>query len=308
MTKENLNYNKFNIKELQNFTAFSKELDTAEKRRLLSILKRKSFNAGDVIFSESQPATSMFILERGNVTLTIPGSHTIFVRRGDVFGEIAIINEISRLGTALAHSKCTVLELNTNALFNEAIIPSLIALKITRVIAKKHSLIKLKRLDFSTKEIIKDGESEFVEFKATLRTNTITHKKDPNIELASLKTVAAFLNASGGTLLIGVRDNGEVKGIEIDAFINDDKLLLHFTNLLRDKIGEKALGLVHYELVSIENKKILRIDVSKSNEPVFVKFQNSEYFFVRSGPSTISLKFSKFYNYLNKHFTPYKQI
>jgi signal-transduction protein with cAMP-binding, CBS, and nucleotidyltransferase domain len=303
-----LNYNTTGIIELQNFTAFSKVLDTDEKKRLLSILERKSFKAGDIIFSESQPASSMFILERGNVTLTIPGSHTIFVRRGDVFGEIAIINEVSRLGTAIARSKCTVLELNTNALFNDAIIPSLIALKITRVIAKKHSLIKLKRLDFSTKEIIKEGESEFTEFKATLSTNPVTKEKDSNIELASLKTVAAFLNASGGTLLIGVRDNGEVKGLEIEGFINDDKLLLHFTNLLRDKIGEKALGLVHYELVKIENKKILRVDVSASNEPVFVKFQNAEYFFVRSGPSTLNLKFSKFYNYLNKHFTSHKQI
>ena len=298
-----MSYNKSDIIELQNFTSFSKVLESDEKKCLLAILKRKNFKAGDVIFSESQPATSMFILERGNVTLTIPGSQTIFVRRGDVFGEIAIINERNRLGTALAKSKCTVLELNTTALFNETIIPSLIALKITRVIAKKHSLIKLKRLDFSTKEIIEEGESEFVEFKATLRTNAITKEKDNNIELASLKTVAAFLNASGGTLLIGVRDDGEVKSVAIDSFLNDDKLLLHFTNLLRDKIGEKALGLVHYELVKIANKKVLRIDVLASSEPVFVKFQNSEYFFVRSGPSTLNLKFSEFYNYLNKHFT-----
>jgi signal-transduction protein with cAMP-binding, CBS, and nucleotidyltransferase domain len=302
-----LNYNGSNSTELLNFTSFFKILDKDEKRMLLAILKRNFFKAGDVIFSESQPAASIFILEHGNVTLTIPGSHTTFVRRGDVFGEIAVINEIARLGTALARSKCSVLELNTNALYNEKIIPSRIALKITRVLAQKHSSIKLKRLDFSTKEIIQEGESEFTEFKATLRTNAITKKKDNTIELACLKTVAAFMNTSGGTLLVGVRDNGEIKGIEIDGFLNDDKLLLHFTNLLRDKIGKKTLGLVHFEVVKFDNTKVLRVDVSKSNELVFVKFQNTEYFYARSGPSTLSLKFSEFCNYNDKHFIKRQQ-
>lgn len=293
--------------ELLNFTSFFKILEKDEKRKLLSILKRSFFIAGDIIFSESQPAASIFILEHGNVTLTIPGSHTTFVRRGDVFGEIAVINEIPRLGTALARSKCSVLELNTNALYNEKIIPNRIALKITRVLAQKHSSIKLRRLDFSTKEIIQEGESEFTEFKATLRTNAITKQKDNTIELACLKTVAAFMNTSGGTLLVGVRDNGEIKGIEIDGFLNDDKLLLHFTNLLRDKIGEKTLGLVHFDIVKFDNTKVLRVDVSKSNEPIFVKFQGTEYFYVRSGPSTLSLKFSEFYNYNYKHFIKKQQ-
>lgn len=289
--------------ELLNFTSFFRVLEKNEKRSLLAILERREFNSGEVIFSESQLASSLYILEKGNVTLTIPGSYTIFVQRGDVFGEIAIINDTARLGTALARTKCSVLELDTKALYNDKIIPSIIALKITKIIAKKHSSLKLRRLDFSTNEIIQEGESEFTEFKATLRTNAITKKTDNNIELASLKTVAAFLNTSGGTLLVGVRDNGEIKGIEIDRFENDDKLLLHFTNLLRDKIGEKALGFVHYEIVKIENVKVLRVDVSKSNKPVFVNFQGNEYFYVRSGPSTLSLKYSDFYEYNIKHFS-----
>lgn len=295
-------YNSKNI-ELLSFTSFFKTLERDEKRALLRILDRKEFNTGDVIFSESQLASSLYVLEKGNVTLTIPGSYTIFVQRGDVFGEIAIINDTARLGTALARTKCSVLELDTKALYNDKVIPSIIALKITKIIAKKYSSLKLRRLDFSTKEIIQEGESEFTEFKATLRTNAITKKKDCNIELASLKTVAAFLNTNGGTLLVGVRDNGEIKGIDIDGFDNDDKLLLHFTNLLRDKIGEKTLGFVHFEIVKIENAKVLRVDVSKSNKPVFVNFQDKEYFYVRSGPSTLSLKFSDFYEYNLKHFT-----
>lgn len=285
-----------------NFSSFFKILEDSEKKILASIINRKEYKKGDIVFSESQSAASIYILEKGNVTLTIPGSYTIFVGRGDVFGEIAVINDSARLGTALARTTSSVLELNTEALYNDEIIPSKIALKITKVIAKKHSSLKLRRSDFNTLEIIQQGESDFVEFKSTLRFNLKSKKNDPNIELSAIKTVAAFLNTSGGTLLIGVTDDGSINGLSSDRFPNDDKVLLHFTNLLKDKIGEKTLGFVHFDIVSIDNEKIIRVEVSKSNTPVFVMFQNNEYFYVRSGPSTLSLKFSEFYNYNLKHF------
>ena len=288
--------------DLLNFSTFFDVLNSKEKKLVYAILKRKNFNQGDIIFSESQPASSIFILEKGNVSLTIPGSQTILVKRGEIFGEIAVINETARLGTAKSRSKSAVLELNTGALYDSETIPSIVALKITKIIAKKYSVLALRRRDLSTKDIIKRGESEQVEFKSTLRFNLKANKIDANIELACLKTVAAFLNTAGGTLLIGVTDNGDLEGLERDNFANEDRLLLHFTYLLKDKIGEQTLGLVHFELVALQGKKILRVDVSNSNTPVFVTFQDDEYFFVRSGPSTLKLKLSEFYKYQSKHF------
>ena len=49
-------------------------------------------------------------------------------------------------------------------------------------------------------EIVKAGESQAMEFK---RTST----KDAG------KTICAFANASGGTLLIGVEDEGTIVGV-----------------------------------------------------------------------------------------------
>lgn len=289
--------------QLLNSTAFFSVLNHTEKQLVQGILERKVFNKGEIVFSESQPASSIFILEKGSITLTIPGSQTIFVRQGDIFGEIAVINETARLGTAKVYAKSVVLELNTSALYDNEIIPSQIALKITKVIAKKHSVLGLKRRDINTKNVIAQGESGYVEFKSTLRFNIKANKNDANIEFAALKTVAAFLNTNGGTLLIGVTDDGSIEGLEKDNFVNNDKLQLHFTSLLRDKIGEKTLGFVHFEIVQIDSKKIFRVDVSRANAPVFVTHQNNEYFFVRSGPSTLKLKLSEFYNYNQKRFT-----
>ena len=67
-------------------------------------------------------------------------------------------------------------------------------------------------------EMIRDGESDVVEFKSTLRTNLYTDKPDKNIEYASLKTLAGFLNTNGGRLVIGISDDGKPVGIEAVSF------------------------------------------------------------------------------------------
>jgi predicted HTH transcriptional regulator len=65
------------------------------------------------------------------------------------------------------------------------------------------------------------------------------------MHLAALKTIAGFLNASGGTLVIGVADDGKVLGLAADGFPNEDKMGLHLVNLLRDRVGEMFLPYVH---------------------------------------------------------------
>jgi type I restriction enzyme R subunit len=55
-------------------------------------------------------------------------------------------------------------------------------------------------------KIIRVGEGLTVEFKSTLRWNVKENRKDPQMEHAVLKTVAAFLNSDGGILLIGVEE------------------------------------------------------------------------------------------------------
>ncbi|MDD2295887.1 MAG: DUF262 domain-containing protein, partial [Eubacteriales bacterium] len=52
---------------------------------------------------------------------------------------------------------------------------------------------------FDLSFIIDYGESESVEFKATLRTNLHTGATDTRMEMAVLKTLAGFLNTGGGT-------------------------------------------------------------------------------------------------------------
>ena len=60
-----------------------------------------------------------------------------------------------------------------------------------------------------------DKESPFLEYKATLGTHAVSGEVFKPLEMARLKTIAAFLDSrEGGTLLIGVADDGSASGLE----------------------------------------------------------------------------------------------
>src|SRR5687768_8501044 len=101
------------------------------------------------------------------------------------------------------------------------------------------------------------------------------------MEHSVLKTIVAFLNSEGGTLLVGVEDNGNVLGVEIDNFPNDDKLLVHFGNLVKDKIGKHYTDQIHWELKKLTGMKILRVDCKPSSSPVFLRIDGKEEFYIR---------------------------
>jgi len=152
-------------------------------------------------------------------------------------------------------------------------------------------------------ELIKNEENEKLEFKSTLRLNLHTNEIDRKIEYATLKTITAFLNSNGGTILIGVSDSGEILGIEKDRFENNDKLKLHLTNIIKEKIGNKFLHLIDYETMKKKEKIILIIKCKKSNQPVFFRpTKDEEEFYIRVGPSRIQIKGSELIEYIKRRF------
>ena len=59
-------------------------------------------------------------------------------------------------------------------------------------------------------------------------------------ENAAMKTVAGFLNSKGGTLVIGIKDDGTIVGLEPDRFESHDKALLFFDNLVKVWLSDVA--------------------------------------------------------------------
>ena len=137
--------------------------------------------------------------------------------------------------------------------------------------------------------LIRDGESNRLEFKSTLRTNLETGETDKRMEKAVLKTIVAFLNTDGGNLLIGVDDDGDIIGTDIQSFENKDKMGLHLTNLIASKIGNSFLPFITFNLVDFDDKVVIRVKCDPCPMPVFYKDGKIEIFYVRSGPRTEEL-------------------
>jgi hypothetical protein len=176
--------------------------------------------------------------------------------------------------------------------------------RIVKSIKSKNPNLFIEKTDSPEELIIliKKGESEKLEFKSTLRTNLYTNEIDKKIETSTLKTIVGFLNTEGGTLLIGVSDKGEILGIEKDNFQSNDKFCLHFTNLIKGKIGNPFLPYIHSELVMLENKNILKVECEKSQRPVFLKNEEDEDFYIRAGPASVLISGTKLIGYINNNF------
>jgi predicted HTH transcriptional regulator len=156
------------------------------------------------------------------------------------------------------------------------------------------------KLDDSIRALIDQGESENLEFKSTMRMNLKSGKFGKEVEFAWLKTVVAFLNTNGGTLLIGVDDNGIIQGLDADDFENDDKCRLHFKNLISQHIGLEFSEFIEFDLKSTEGKTIGVVHCSRANAPVFLKHGRDEDFFIRSGPASLKLSVSQVLKYLKQ--------
>lgn len=107
----------------------------------------------------------------------------------------------------------------------------------------------------SIAELLRQGESDRLEFKSTARVNLRTGAKDERMEQVVAKTVCGFLNADGGTLLIGVDDAGTALGLEPDFATlkspDADRFELWLRDLLSTTMGANAANLVAIDFATV---------------------------------------------------------
>jgi type I restriction enzyme, R subunit len=137
-----------------------------------------------------------------------------------------------------------------------------------------------------SEELIAREEAFDVEFKATARWNLREECKDKRMEDAVVKTVAGFLNADGGTLLIGVADDGHVVGLDFDFPLvkpaNGDGLVNWLTTHLINALMHPAVARTKARVEQLDGDQICRVDVARSSIPVRARMSDgSEAFWVR---------------------------
>ncbi|MBD2386308.1 AlbA family DNA-binding domain-containing protein [Cylindrospermum sp. FACHB-282] len=143
-------------------------------------------------------------------------------------------------------------------------------------------------------ELISQGEGHYLEFKSSVRWDIKQNSENRALEKAIVKTVAAFLNFQGGTLLIGVADDGHILGLENDYLTAKNKdrdsyeLLLHDL-LLTNNFGHQFISFISITFHQIESKEICRIIVKPSKETAYVKNGQASELYIRTGNSSRQL-------------------
>ncbi|MFB7147126.1 GmrSD restriction endonuclease domain-containing protein [Agrobacterium deltaense] len=176
------------------------------------------------------------------------------------------------------------------------------ALAETHAVAEKVSL----------EDMIAEGENEEVEFKQTLRWDIKLGTVNKDLEGVIMKTIAAFANAHGGTLLIGVADNGEIVGLDNDYKSlnggNRDKFELHLKTLIINTFGEAfAATKLKLAFPEVDEKEICRVEILPANKPIYIKLADKggaaqDRFYVRNGNSSREMTGDQAITYIKERF------
>lgn len=73
--------------------------------------------------------------------------------------------------------------------------------------------------------------------------------------------VVAFANSQGGTLYVGVLDDGEWIGVE-----DVDAALLQISNMVRDAIKPDVTMFVHYDVLERDGKRVISVSVQRGTD------------------------------------------
>jgi CRP-like cAMP-binding protein len=83
------------------------ELSSGELSSIESILHRREYDPGEVLFHQGNPGVGMYIIREGTIEIVYEptGDTLVELADGDFFGELALLNETPRSATAVAQTE-----------------------------------------------------------------------------------------------------------------------------------------------------------------------------------------------------------
>ncbi len=141
--------------------------------------------------------------------------------------------------------------------------------------------------------LIARGESEHLEFKSGARWDYRRDRFNKDLADVIARAIASLANHEGGSLLIGVADDGGIVGLERDYGTlktrGRDGFAQFLMTLVRERMGARVCRLVHPLFVRLDGHDVCRVIIEPAPHPVFVDQQGQARFFVRTGNATREL-------------------
>lgn len=150
------------------------------------------------------------------------------------------------------------------------------------------------------KSLIDSDEGRNLEFKSALQYNFHLMRKEKLGQFNVLKSLAAFSNSAGGVLLIGVKDDKTICGLEDGDFLTlvgdnmQDSYKLLIDELIQESFGSQFhSNLENIKFYKVDGKTVCKIVVkAKHSLPTYLKNKNGNgyAFFIRGQASTRELR------------------
>lgn len=147
---------------------------------------------------------------------------------------------------------------------------------------------------WSLDDLVASKETDTVEFKSSAFFSYQPDVPEKVVSESIIKTVAGFTNAGGGTLAIGIADDGEILGIGPDLELKGgdaDRYVNALTSMITTSLGGSVAALSRIRVEDAEGLAVCLIHVEPASDPVFAKTQKAaNVFFVRINNSTRQLE------------------
>jgi Schlafen, AlbA_2 len=169
---------------------------------------------------------------------------------------------------------------------------------------KKQKLIKKQEhiIKRDVQKLIELGENDWVEFKSSMKYDYFKNMPNRGLELVIAKTIAGFMNAKGGKLIVGIDDDGKFLGLENDyktlKHANKDGYERNIFKIISNFIGQEFCYKNHVAFYQFNEKDVCLIDVESSQIPAYVTDGKNTTFYVRTGNATHPLSVKEAVKYL----------
>lgn len=177
--------------------------------------------------------------------------------------------------------------------------------------------------------LIGGGESDSIEFKSSLHQQygplpmdlqkrveqqllqpaQAQKEVQKRLRTSVTKTIAAFLNTDGGTLLIGVGDSGTVLGIEPDfGYLKQgsqdaDGWLLSLKDVIIGALGPEVWSAIHASLVHHGQDMVAIVHCPPRTSETWHREDGGERFYIRTSNATHELQSSSLVRYIREHWS-----
>ena len=132
--------------------AFFSPLAAEERAALLAVARPVQYASGEAIVRQGQDAKSLFVVVRGEASVTLAGTsgEVARLRKGDVFGEMSLLTGEARTATVTATTDCDLIEIDAEGFRSVVMANPSVLDHITSVTASRREGLDRHREAFAT--------------------------------------------------------------------------------------------------------------------------------------------------------------